>query len=433
MRRTIFSILAGITAVSACIDPIPLDGDYQQPEPVALEEVAGLLSALPMDIRHLNEVYDAVTSSTSNGYDEEYTMFNLFSEPGSGVGDNLLPAKSAGQKVYENPLSELIKSHLSLKAKVKSSDCKNADATDAVTDYIDRLASSDVQIYWYESESWDGSTFPVITFDPENESSSNVGYKISVGDDGDREVEEVVVDEEFAKKNPVWVVNRNSDDKYMSLEVLRKLNPGDLIGGGGIEMKSGLCGGDAKNGVLAGDAKNGARTVDAKTAGDDKIKSLVIKDFTMNRHYDSWFAGASEFFVKCGSVEDFRASTEAELKLYSPSVTDFMIVVKRDQVGVKRPFNAILFADWTDQVDNCAFMITEDDGGTFTSWKCSAVVKVESKSYGFEVDLPFRTRDDIVWRGSLSRRYFMQNNNVTGHFGDVDITFEILSDTKTCL
>ena len=50
---------------------------------------------------------------------------------------------------------------------------------------------------------------------------------------------------------------------------------------------------------------------------------------------DSWFAGASEFFVKIGSVEDFTAVTEAELQLYNPLVTDFMIVVKRNQVVFK--------------------------------------------------------------------------------------------------
>ena len=71
-------------------------------------------------------------------------------------------------------------------------------------------------------------------------------------------------------------------------------------------------------------------------------------------------------------------------------------------------------------------MITEDDGGTRTSWKCSAIVKIASKSYGFEINLPFNTRDDIVWRGQLSRRYLEANDNITGHFGDVDLTFELV-------
>jgi hypothetical protein len=145
----------------------------------------------------------------------------------------------------------------------------------------------------------------------------------------------------------------------------------------------------------------------------------------MKRNYDSWFAGASEFHVRVGAVEDFTASTEAELKLYNPAVTDFMIVVRRGQVGKPQPFNAVLVSDWTDQLTNCAFMITEDDGGTRTEWNCTALVRIASKSYGVEMKLPFNSRDDIVWRGQLSSKWLEATNNMVGHFGDIDLTFEV--------
>lgn len=127
-----------------------------------------------------------------------------------------------------------------------------------------------------------------------------------------------------------------------------------------------------------------------------------------------------------GSVEDFTASTEAELRLYTPSVTDFMIVVKRNQKGQSLPFNAVLVSDWSDQMTHCAFMITEDDGGTITSWDCTALVRVASKSYGVEIKIPFNSRDDIVWRGQLSSSWFEKNNRQVAHFGDVDLTFELV-------
>ena len=102
-----------------------------------------------------------------------------------------------------------------------------------------------------------------------------------------------------------------------------------------------------------------------------------------------------------------------------------MIVVKRKEVGLVRPFNAVLVSRWTEQLDACAFMITEDDGGTQTEWKCTADVKLNSKVWGVNLSIPFRSRDDIVWRGQLSSRYFEKYNDITGHFGDVDLTFEI--------
>jgi len=131
-------------------------------------------------------------------------------------------------------------------------------------------------------------------------------------------------------------------------------------------------------------------------------------------------------FVKTGAVEDFIASTEAELRLYNPTVTDFLVVVKRSQVGQPLPFNAMLVSDWTDQMTHCAFMITEDDGGTITEWNCTALVRVASKSYGVEIKIPFNSRDDVVWRGRLASSWPEVNSNTVGHFGAVHLTFEVV-------
>ena len=152
---------------------------------------------------------------------------------------------------------------------------------------------------------------------------------------------------------------------------------------------------------------------------------LYVKSFQMLRHYDSWFGGASEFFIKCGAVDGFRAETEEDLKLYNPSVTDFMVVVKRRQLGKVLPLDVLLLTSLTPQMENIAFMITEDDGGESTSWKCSAVVKYNSRSYGFEIEIPYRDNDDIVWRGQLSSSFFEGRDEVSGRFGDVVVTFAL--------
>ena len=53
---------------------IPKDVDMQD---LSLPEVARMLASLPLDSRHLGEVYDAVCSSSANGYDEEYKKLVL--------------------------------------------------------------------------------------------------------------------------------------------------------------------------------------------------------------------------------------------------------------------------------------------------------------------------------------------------------------------
>ena len=365
---------------------------------VGLEEVAELLALIPLKSSHVNEVHDAVTSSSDNGYDEEYTMKNLFENPGSGVGD--LEVRSGN--AYENPLRDLIRDHVYGMAATRS----GADGIDPDR-FLEELMSSDIQIYWPFSDSWDGDGMPIITYDPEDGSDKNMGYRLVVNDDGSRSVESLVVDEALAEAEPVWVVNRNSDAGYATLEMLRREDPEWGEGGGAIIVKPAMSG---KSGTKSGDA----------------VRTLILKDFTMKRNYDSWFAGASEFFVKTGYLDNFTASTEAEMRLYSPMVTDFMIVVKRSQVGIPQPFNAILMTDWTDQVESCAFMITEDDGGTQTDWTAKTKVYVAGKSYGVEVTLPLNVRDDIVWRGQLMGSWIEKYSDVRTPFGDVDLTFEVV-------
>lgn len=363
---------------------------------VRLEEVAEILSMLPIDRSQLDEVHQAVVNSSGNGYDEEYTMKDLFTNPGAGVGDS----QTKAQGHYTEPLRDLIEDY------VYSSHFTKASSGHMDPDeFLDALMGSDIQIYWPFSEEWDGETMPVVTFDPEDGAEVNVGYRIVVGDDGFRQVEEVIVDEEMAEQVPVWVVNRNSDSGYTTLEMLRREDPQWGEGGGNIIVRP----------------KDAGQT---KSGGSDK--ALVLKNFRMLRSFDSWFAGASEFFVKIGYLEDFSAMTEAEMRLYNPMITDFMIVVKRGQTGIPQDFNAVMMTGWSEDIDWCAFMITEDDGGTLTEWSSRAKVYIKGKSYGFDVKIPLNSKDDIVWRGKLDYAWFDKLDGKPSPFGDVELTFEVM-------
>ena len=362
---------------------------------VELAEVAQILASLQLEQRHVEEVHTASVSSARNGYDEEYTMKNIFGAPGCGVGDER--SKALAYEAQGGLLRDLIEEFVRTRTPGTRSVMQGAE------EFLEALSTSDIQIYWPFSENWDGRTLPTITFDPEDESDANIGYRLLRKDDGFCHVEEVIVDEEMAGELPVWVVNRNSDAEYTTLEMLRREDPDWGEGGGTIIVKPG-----------------------SKSPGGGSLRTLILRDFTMNRNYDSWFAGASEFFVKIGSLDDFTASTEAELRLFNPMVTDFMVVVRRSQVGKPQPFNAVLVSDWNPQMTHCAFMITEDDGGTRTEWKCTALVRIASKSYGVEINLPFNSRDDVVWRGHLTSRWLQANSGQTARFGDIDMTFEVV-------
>ena len=387
-------LLLMLSAVLSSCEKFPAMDEPDDPSPVSLEELAYIFSQLPLEQEHLEEVHTAVSSSLANGYDEEYMMADLFESPGAGVGAADAATKAASGR-WKRPLRSLLENYLE-QAYVTRADAV-LPAPGSAAEYISALTQSDAQIYWPYSEDWDGSSMPVITFDPGDGMTANIGYEMrKVGT-----IKEVVVSERTAKERPVWVMNRNDDSGYQTIEMLRRQDP-DWGKGGSIVIRK-----------------------DTKAESFESPRTLILKEFEAARNYDSWFGGASEFVIKMGSVDGFNASTEAELKLYTPSVTDFIIVVKRKYVGKELPFEALLVSDVTPQLDKLAFLVTEDDGGTRTTWKCDIAVKIQSKAYGITVDIPFNEKDDIVWRGRLSRSFFEEEDVVTARFGDVNISFEL--------
>ena len=394
-RSMLFWCLAGTLAFAACErldhrgNP-PFD-EEEEPLSFTLDEVARLMAAVPVGQAQVAEVRDAVSASSGNGYDEEYPMRQLFDAPGTGVGE----APGTRAEAYDEPLRDLLAAEVRRQYGTRAMD---ADA------FLRALSDSDVQIYWPYSEEFKGDETPIVTFDPGGGETRNTGWIRH----GDGTVEEVVVDEQMARERPVWVINRNRDAEYETLEMRRRQDP-DWGQGGHI--------------VVRPQTRGETQT---SRSGDRDFKTLVLRSFKSNRQFDTWFCGGSEVWVKCGAIEDFCATTEAELRLYSPSITDFLIVVRRKQVGEVLDFNAVLVSEWTGMLDNCAFMMVEDDGGTLTTWKCSAMVKYNSRSYGFEIEIPLRTRDDIIWRGALTRTYIERNSGVTGHFGDVELVLELI-------
>ena len=380
-------------ALASCDEMRPFNPNPDQGL-FSLSDVAKILSDLPLESEHLDEVYDAVSASSGHGYDEEYRLTDLFEAPGAGVGDSpQTRATKAGG--YTMPLRELFANYLTDKYGTK------AGAAD-VERYINALSDSDMQIYWPYSEEWNGKDFPIVTFDPGYGAEANYGYEVRIDSHGAHVVDSVIVTEQVARERPVWVINRNDDAAFTPFELFEE-----------------------NTGTKASKDKD-----KDKGQGDSKEYILSIRDFKMLRNYDSWFGGASEFFIKTGAVDGFKATKDEDLKDYSPSLTDLMVVIKRSQLNRKVPFNALLLTNFTEQMEKIAFMVIEDDGGTTTNWKCSAVVKCNSKQYGFELNIPYKDKDDIVWRGQLTRNYFDDvfakgGGTLTGRFGDVEITFAL--------
>lgn len=398
---------------------------------ISLAQVAKIMSALPLDNEHLHEVYSAVSSSSSNGYDEEYLMSDLFENPGNGVG-----SKTKSSNNYTRPLKDLFEDYIRTKYQTKA-----GGSAELAEQYLNALQESNYQIYWPYSEDWDGKTFPIITFDPGYAAESNYGYEFILDNNGFRVVDSLIVDESVAMNRPVWVINENDDKQFTPLILNQHTEetPNSVISANTVSFLN-----QTQTSQIVGKLDETKTIEDLKCSEDpiltmtnsispqgykygdnEECRSLSIKSFKMLRNYDTWFGGASEFFIKCGAINGFKATTDEELKLYTPAVTDMMVVVKRRQLGLKVPINSLLLNEYTSQMDKIAFIIMEDDGGETKNWKCSAVVKIKSKSTGFELDIPYKDKDDIVWRGQLNYSFFADQTEVTQRFGDVEITFSL--------
>ena len=328
---------------------------------VTPESVARMLSGIPITIDQVREVLQGAEASSAIGYDEEYTFENIL------AGNCRSSSGSLGQMIAD---------HVAASVATRSSD------------FLEELASSALQIYWPYSDCWDNKSMPVITFIPEGDKDSNIAFCRELLPDGTPVVKELMVDESYAKEHPVWVVNWNEDAGAITPQMMEEL-----------------------------------QTRGTDTRAYSNLKTLKLKEFKAHRQYDSWLSGGSEFYIKCGSLKAFTADVVSDLNRYDPEITDLMIKVKRNQVGKALRYNAILVSDWSDQLSECAFLIHEDDGGKMTTWKSSGTVKIKSKSYGFEVEIPYHRNDDIVWRGKLSSNYFQKYNGVSSRLGDVSATF----------
>ena len=359
--------------------------------------VARMLASIAIGEEQLAEVWDAVNSSNANGYDEEYMMCDLLSSPGAGVGDNP-ESRSATRARYSTPIRDLIADYLTKQAAVYTkAGATKASEAELVEQWLAELSASGLQIYWPYSCDWDGETMPLVTFDPGFGATDNYAWELSFEDGSYKAVRQIYVDEEVAASRPVWVVNSNDDSEYTPL---------------GLYARSYA-------------PKRGLFDFDDDPDEDRPGHNLFIKYFTMLRNYDSWFAGASEFFIQAGSVTADYGESEVNPGSFNPEITQLMIVVKRSQVGKRIPYEAMLLSNFPDELSEIAFLITESDGGTRTTWKASAKVMIKSKSYGVDMEFPLYSNDDMVWRGPLSIDYLRKLGSDEGRFGDVRISFEV--------
>lgn len=250
-----------------------------------------------------------------------------------------------------------------------------------------------IQIYWPYSENWDGKSAPIIVFAPEDLTDQYaVGYKICK--DGN-DLETAIVDEKFCTQNPVWIINENAT----SYEDLPYLIRGERI---------------SKNGILYGGYTPHINLDSIKYETEEPIMTLKLGKVKATVNHDTWIAGGSEYCFKFCSLSNARLTCEADTSKCSQVLSKTKVYFKRKEISqeVVKELNAVAVSDWPSNLKNVVLKVVEEDPGKQNKkFEAELSVTWKSKTFGFNVSLPYGNNDDDIAERIYSRSFIRSTNN----------------------
>ncbi|MCF0197961.1 MAG: hypothetical protein HUK02_01380 [Bacteroidaceae bacterium] len=348
-----------------------------------LQAIASLLASLPIDNETCREVKTTVETALFCGIEESAYFQEILSEQ----------TKISTRSLLESRLGRLLHEHYRN---------TRASAEDADMVPLSVLENSGrLQIYWPYSEDWDGVSMPAITFAPEDESQL---WNIAFVKDNER-IDTIVVDEEYMQNHPVWIVNL-SEIRY---EDLPDFSSGQYVANSCAFVGQGYVATHESH-----DTPLASQSVTRSTRSDNNLVYTVqLGSFMSDHQYDSVWAGGSEFIIQMGSLDRFEISSNSQLTVLDPEVTYIRINRSRKDIKNQRWWTdtSVLNFDWTPNENDAAFMIHEEDGGDAVQWEADLSLTWGGAEYGFKVNLPYKNKDELIYKIVYKRDYVFSNSN----------------------
>ena len=76
-------------------------------------------------------------------------------------------------------------------------------------DIIKFVTENQIEIAWHYTQEWNFDEIPAITFNPMDNDSVNIGYKVSYGPNNEILIDTVVINDDYAFGHPVWIVDQH--------------------------------------------------------------------------------------------------------------------------------------------------------------------------------------------------------------------------------
>ncbi len=279
-----------------------------------------------------NEIHSAVNVSLTTGLDEQYRFKDI-----------LYPSESKIPSLKSSKTSDF---GIKFKNAIQTNSLKSSSLTDIET----FILNEDVQIYWPYSEEWDGVAEPVITFDPILDVSENIGFKRVLQEDGSIRIDTVIVNDDFAFNNPVWIINfceteeaeiesnvksaqlkSSSSIHQLAVGYVKSTKHYDNIFNGGDEYKFCIIGGKITS-MSTAESFEGIQTIN--------ISRKDIRKKNWKKFYyeldDDWKVSTEdkELGRKFGLIEFDKKKTTRELK-FEPKVTIDKVTVSLGSYTIK--------------------------------------------------------------------------------------------------
>lgn len=376
MKKIFYIFAIATIALTACDknELIPADSSTQlSPEDlklsIAMQKVAKEICKTTNDNNSVKEIYNMVNASVNFGRDEEVNFVDLLSSGESKIVANRKTTKIAKVIAASNSVNEIDES-------------------------ISILLDNGTRLYWPYSEKWDGVKQPVITYAAvDSKEDKLIAYKY-VTENGVSKTDSLIVDEEYAKNNPVWVITKSETD-YESLPNFIK-------------------GESVKNNIYyacpSKKAKNNIQKViseDYPLNDSNYVYNLVLGRVQCLVQYDSWFfGGGSELRFTMVGAKMLGGQVSAD---FATSLIECYFTRSQISDKVIKDYNTIINLDFAPRETYNGFIIWENDKKSPTQ-----TVKFDVGYDKIKASAEFKIggTDPIIYKISLERSAFFTTNKI---------------------
>lgn len=363
--KTKYALLA-LFAIVACeqleTNIVNKESTVKMVENSTLNDIAVILTDIDIDIPLCREVLQSVQQSVDKGMDENLYFKELWMNPMD------VKVRSLGE---ESILKKRLDEYFNNQLPTRSSDTENA------------VKNSDIRLYWPYSENWDGITMPVIAPAPRVESDAFYGYKYNKNPDGEFEIEIVLIDDDYAYDNPVWIINY-METPYDAISDYSYINKDDLS---------------------------------TRSTGNRYLWEM--DRMLVTKQYDKLSNGGSEFDVfvtyplidgyAVGQCHQFYTFTRAQIR--NAKNNDVAVIINSD--------SRLLNTDWSSVQLSNHFALYENDGGDASQTVNAGTVGWKDDKTGLSASLTVthtvKSNDKSLLQVNYTRDYYLPLPNDTKH------------------